>query len=100
MQTVGLTKNSTGPLDALADTCNNCSMAPKRKADSTVSATSALRQAIAESGLSFIELERRTGVKRQSMMKFARGEQSLRLDMADRLFDCLGLQVVRKAKGK
>lgn len=74
-------------------------MAPKRKTEPTNSATSALRQAIAESGLSFIELERRTGVKRQSMMKFARGAQSLRLDMADKLLECLGLEVVkRKAK--
>ncbi len=75
-------------------------MAPKRKSNPTNSATAALRQAIAESGLSFRELESRTGVKRQSMMKFARGEQSLRLDMADKLPECLGLEVVRKRKAK
>jgi transcriptional regulator with XRE-family HTH domain len=73
-------------------------MTPKKRP--TTSATSALRQAIAECGLSFIELERRTGVKRQSLMKFARGEQSLRLDMADRLLDCLGLEVVKRRKSK
>ena len=66
----------------------------------TVSASNLIRQCIAESGLSFIELERRTGVTRQSLMKFARGEQSLRLDMAEKLFDCLGLQLVKKRKAK
>src|SRR4051812_6811586 len=53
--------------------------------------TEALRQAIAESGVSFAALERETGVKRQSLMKFARGEQSLRLDLADRLAAFFGL---------
>ena len=47
--------------------------------------TAALRQAIAKSDANFYELERQTGVKRQSLMKFVRGEQSLRLDMADKL---------------
>ena len=54
-------------------------MALKRKTRRRRSATEMLRQAITESGLSFIELERRSGVKRQSLMKFARGEQSLSL---------------------
>jgi ribosome-binding protein aMBF1 (putative translation factor) len=75
-------------------------MARPRKITRTVSASDLIRQSIAESGLSFIELERRTGVKRQSLMKFARGEQSLRLDMAEKLFDCLGLQLVKKRKAK
>jgi transcriptional regulator with XRE-family HTH domain len=52
-----------------------------------------LRRAIAESGLSFKKLEERTGVLRQSLMKFARGEQSLRLDLADKLADCFGLSL-------
>lgn len=71
-------------------------MAPKRRTRLTASATDVLRQAIAESGLSFIELERRTGVIRQSLMKFARGEQSLRLDMADRLIDYFDLELARR----
>jgi len=33
-------------------------------------------------------------------MKFARGEQSIRLDLADRLLECFGLQVVKKRRGK
>ena len=36
-------------------------------------------------------LERETGVARASIMRFVRGSQSLRLDMADRLAAHLGL---------
>jgi ribosome-binding protein aMBF1 (putative translation factor) len=75
-------------------------MARPQKTIRTLSAADLIRRSIAESGLSFIELERRTGVKRQSLMRFARGEQSLRLDMAEKLFDCLGLQLVTKRKVK
>jgi len=47
--------------------------------------TDALKKAIAESGLSYLELERATGVQRASISRFVRGERSLRLDMADKL---------------
>jgi plasmid maintenance system antidote protein VapI len=50
-----------------------------------------LRQTIIESGLSYNSLERETGVKRASIMRFVEGRQSLRLDMADRLAAHLGL---------
>jgi transcriptional regulator with XRE-family HTH domain len=60
--------------------------------------TETLRQAIAESGLSFKRLEQETGVVRQSLMKFARGEQSLRLDLADKLAAYFGLELHTKAK--
>lgn len=58
--------------------------------------TDALRQAIADCDLSFNALENETGIKRQSLMKFARGEQSLRLDIADRLAEFFGLSVVKR----
>ena len=57
--------------------------------------TAALRQAIADTESSFYELERQTGIKRQSLMKFVRGEQSLRLDMADKLAEFFGIEIVR-----
>jgi transcriptional regulator with XRE-family HTH domain len=60
----------------------------------------ALRQAIAESGISFKRLEEETGVLRQSLMKFARGEQSLRGDLMDRLAAFFGLELRRKRKSK
>lgn len=55
--------------------------------------THALKQTIAESGMSFKAIERETGVKRQSLMKFMRGEQSLRLDMADKLVAHFGIKI-------
>ena len=47
---------------------------------------------------SFKAVERETGVLRQSLMKFARGEQSLRLDKADILAEYFGIEVTRKDK--
>ena len=59
--------------------------------------TDLLRKALADCE-SFIAVERATGVKRQSLMKFARGEQSLRLDMADRLAEHFHIGFVRKGR--
>ena len=50
----------------------------------TSTMTDLLRKALTEAE-SLRAVERDTGVKRQSMMKFLRGEQSLRLDLADKL---------------
>lgn len=69
-------------------------MITKRKKSKTMTET--LRQAIADSGLAFIELERQTGVLRQTLMKFARKESSLRLDMADKLARHFGLVLVKE----
>jgi plasmid maintenance system antidote protein VapI len=44
-----------------------------------------LRRTIAASGVPYLTLEKATGVTRASIMRFVRGEQFLRLDMADRL---------------
>jgi plasmid maintenance system antidote protein VapI len=52
-----------------------------------------LRRAIVESGMAYIALERETGVARASIMRFVRGDQSLRLDMADRLARHFGLEL-------
>ncbi|MCY2927146.1 MAG: hypothetical protein NT031_17275 [Planctomycetota bacterium] len=62
--------------------------------------TDLLRKAICETG-SFRAIETATGVKRQSLMRFVRGEQSLRLDLADRLakyFNIESRQTRRKAR--
>lgn len=63
--------------------------------------TDALRQAIAGSGLAHIAIERNTGVRRQSIMRFMRGERTLRLDMADRLaaYFELELRPIRRKRG-
>ena len=72
-------------------------MAKQNKKATTM--TECLKKTILKSGMSFKAIERETGVKRQSLMKFVRGEQSLRLDIADRLVDYFGLSVVQR-KGR
>jgi plasmid maintenance system antidote protein VapI len=62
--------------------------------------TDVLRRTIAASGMALIAIERATGVKRASVMRFLRGRQSLRLDMADRLADFFGLELRPKRKGR
>jgi plasmid maintenance system antidote protein VapI len=59
-----------------------------------------LRRAIRDSGMALIAIERATGVKRASIMRFMRNEQSLRLDLADKLAQYFGLEVTQKRKGK
>ena len=73
-------------------------MKTRRKKPKTL--TDTLRQAIADSGLPFIELERQTGVLRQSLMKFARGETTIHLDSADKLAEFFGLELGPAAKPK
>ena len=59
--------------------------------------TKLLRQALSNAE-SLRAVERATGVKRQSMMKFLRGDQSLRLDKADLLAAYFGIEVQRKGR--
>jgi len=56
--------------------------------------TDVLRNEIARSGISYHELERATGVQRQSIMRFMRKDQSLRLDIADKLVAYFGFKLV------
>lgn len=55
--------------------------------------TEALQEALNNSELNYRALERETGVIRQSLMKFSRGETSLRLDIADKLAAYFGLEL-------
>lgn len=57
-----------------------------------------LRQAIQDSGMSFLALEKNTGVLRQSLMKFVRGEQAIHLDAADSLAEYFGLELQPQKK--
>ncbi len=52
-----------------------------------------LRRTINESGIPFLTLEQQTGVLRQTLMKFARGETSIHLDSADKLAVYFGLEL-------
>ena len=52
-----------------------------------------LKDAIRTSQLPLLVIERETGVKRQSIMRFLRGERSLRLDIADKLAEYFELKL-------
>jgi len=58
----------------------------------------ALKRAIVQSGMAHAALERETGVQRASIMRFLRGEQSIRLDGADKLAAYFGLELRPKRK--
>ena len=61
---------------------------------SKASISDVLRQTIVESGVSYNALQKETGVTRASIMRFVRGDQSIRLDMADRLAEYFHLELV------
>jgi hypothetical protein len=83
-------RNVEIPLTLVDESCNNYYIMTKRKEQPTM--TDLLRQSIADSGMSFIGIERETGILRQSLMKFVRSEQSLRLDLADKLAAYFGIE--------
>lgn len=60
--------------------------------------TDVLRQAIKESGLPLLRLANETGIARASLIRFTRGDSSLRLDIADRLVCYFGLKLVSDEK--
>jgi plasmid maintenance system antidote protein VapI len=62
------------------------------------SMTDVLRRAIVESGESYLGLSKATGVTRASIQRFVDGRNSLRLDLADRLAEHLGLSLVNPSK--
>ena len=55
-----------------------------------------LRRTIAESRISYNALQRETGVTRASIMRFVRGDQSIRFDMADRLAAFFALELTER----
>ena len=60
--------------------------------------TDVLRAAIEESGLTQYRIAKDTGIVPTSLMRFQRGETSLRLDKADALAAYLGLELVKRRK--
>jgi hypothetical protein len=71
-------------------------MGQSRRRNRWDTVSKALRDAILESELSYLTLERETGVKRQSLMKFVSGSQSLRLDVADKLVVYFEFEIVMR----
>src|SRR4029077_4485963 len=58
--------------------------------------TETLRKAVAASDGNFLQIERATGIVRQSLMKFSRGEQQIKADKMDRLAQYFGLELMPK----
>lgn len=58
--------------------------------------TDPLRKAIVDSGLPLLRLSKETGVIRASLIRFVRGDTSLRLDVADKLATFFGLELVKR----
>jgi ribosome-binding protein aMBF1 (putative translation factor) len=64
------------------------------KPDAPKTVTDRMRQAISDSGLPMLTMANETGIQRASLIRFARGDQNLRLDLADRLAVYFGLALV------
>jgi plasmid maintenance system antidote protein VapI len=62
--------------------------------------TDLLRRTIVESGIPYLKIEQATGIHRASISRFVTGERSLRLDVADKLAEYLGLELRPRKKGK
>lgn len=52
-----------------------------------------LREAIVDSGMPLLTLSKEAGVARGSLIRFVRGERSLRLNCADKLANFFGLHL-------
>ncbi len=63
----------------------------KRKKSKTM--TEVLRQALIDSEIPMLRLSNDTGIVRASLIRFVRGDQSLRLDMADKLAEYFRLEL-------
>jgi transcriptional regulator with XRE-family HTH domain len=58
--------------------------------------TEVLRAEIEQSGLTRHRIAKDTGIDEAALMRFVRGETSLRLDRADVLADYLGLKLISR----
>ena len=71
---------------------------------SNATITDILRRAILEAieagRVTYKGLGRDTGVSRMSIMRFASGKRSLRLDMADKLAEHFGLRLAKRKAGE
>lgn len=81
-------------LDNWRRACLNCDMLERRYE----TMTDALRECLASDPRSFADVSRQTGLARTSLMAFADGSRSLRLDLADILAEFYGLTVVEGTK--
>jgi len=70
-------------------------MSPKKHPQPRLSLTGLLRQRLIETGLPYIQLERETGILRQNLMAFMKGEQrGMHSDAIEKLMAYFHLEVV------
>lgn len=62
--------------------------------------TDLLRHTIADSGIPLLRLSEEADVARASLIRFVRGDSSLRLDVADKLADFFGLELTKRKGSK
>ena len=62
--------------------------------------TEVLRKAIDRNGVSLYRIAKDTGISPESLLRFQRGDQSLRLDRADLLAEYLGLRLTQDPEAK
>lgn len=72
----------------------------KRKPKNKPTMTEVLQATIRDSELPLLRLSKESGVARASLIRFMRGERSLRLDVADKLAEYFGLELTRGKDGK
>jgi transcriptional regulator with XRE-family HTH domain len=58
----------------------------------------AIKKAIREAGVSVYQVSRRSGVSQAQLSRFLHDDRTLRLDIAAKLFEALGLEVVQRKK--
>lgn len=63
----------------------------KKAAQATKTMTDLLREALADGGEPIRVTARATGLNHASLLRFARGDSSLRLDLADKLAEHFGI---------
>jgi hypothetical protein len=84
-------------LDYGSDLWNNYVTMPRKTGTRTM--TELLREAIAGAD-TLLGIQKATGVKRAALRKFRDGQQSLRLDMADRLATYFGIECRRVLRAR
>jgi predicted transcriptional regulator len=62
--------------------------------------TDVLREAVVNSQIPLLRLAKETGIARASLIRFTRGDTSLRLDVADKLAEFFDLELVKNRKAK